>query len=80
VLSIDLVRKGASSPFGDVEVRVVKAGKPGEGVAVYGEIDRRTLILPPTRIPASGEVLDIVLRDDDTRAGTPLATVDFTVP
>jgi len=86
VLSVDLVRKGASSLFGDVEVRAVKAGKPGEvvggakGVAVYGEIDRRTLALPLTRIPASGEVLDIVLRDDDTRAGTPLATVDFTVP
>jgi P pilus assembly chaperone PapD len=86
VLSIDLVRKGASSLFGDVEIRAVKAGKPGEvvggarGVAVYGEIDRRTLALPLTRIPASGEVLDIVLRDDDTRAGTPLATVDFTVP
>lgn len=86
VLSIDLVRQGASSLFGDVEIRAVKAGKPGEivggakGVAVYGEIDRRTLALPLTRIPASGETLDIVLRDDDTQAGTPLATADFTVP
>lgn len=85
-LSIDLVRRGASSLFGDVEIRAVKAGKPGEvvggakGVAVYGEIDRRTLALPLTRIPASGETLNIVFRDDDTRAGAPLATADFTVP
>lgn len=86
VLSVDLVRQGASSLFGDVEIRAVKAGKPGEivggakGVAVYGEIDRRTLALPLTRIPTSGETLNIVLRDDDTRAGTVLATADFTVP
>ncbi|MGR4865108.1 hypothetical protein [Caulobacter sp. LARHSG274] len=86
VLSVDLVRQGASSLFGDVEIRAVKAGKPGEviggakGVAVYGEIDRRTLALPLTRVPASGETLNIVLRDDDTRAGTALATADFTVP
>ncbi|SFJ86576.1 hypothetical protein [Caulobacter sp. UNC279MFTsu5.1] len=85
-LTIDLVRQGASSLFGDIEIRAVKAGKPGEvvggakGVAVYGEIDRRTLALPLTRIPARGETLSIVFRDDDTRAGTPLATADFTVP
>jgi P pilus assembly chaperone PapD len=85
-LTIDLVRQGASSLFGDVEIRAVKAGKPGEvvggakGVAVYGEIDRRTLALPLTRIPTSGETLNIVFRDDDTRAGAPLATADFTVP
>ncbi|EJL33937.1 hypothetical protein PMI01_01892 [Caulobacter sp. AP07] len=86
LLTIDLVRQGASSLFGDVEIRAVKAGKPGEivggakGVAVYGEIDRRTLALPLTRIPTSGETLNIVFRDDDTRAGAPLATADFTVP
>jgi len=85
-LTIDLVRQGASSLFGDIEIRAVKAGKPGEvvggakGVAVYGEIDRRTLALPLTRIPARGETLSIVFRDDDTRAGTPLATADFTIP
>jgi len=86
LLTIELVRQGASSLFGDIEIRAVKAGKPGEvvggakGVAVYGEIDRRTLALPLTRIPARGETLSIVFRDDDTRAGTPLATADFTVP
>jgi P pilus assembly chaperone PapD len=85
-LTIDLVRQGASSLFGDIEIRAVKAGKPGEivggakGVAVYGEIDRRTLALPLARIPARGETLGIVFRDDDTRAGAPLATAEFTVP
>lgn len=83
VLSLDLTRLGASSVFGDVEVR---GGPKGEvlggvrGVGVYPEIDRRRVVLPLRTLPARGEALTIVLKDDDTQPGAILATVRFTIP
>lgn len=85
-LSLQLTRKGASSLFGDVEVR--PAGAPRatvplgliRGVGVYPEIDRRLVQFKLSRALVRGEHLDIVFRDDDTRSGETLAAVPFTVP
>ena len=86
VLSLDLVRKGASSLYGDVEVRPAKAPKSApalglvRGVGVYGEIDRRTVQVALAQIPKSGDRLDITFRDDDTKPGQALATATFIAP
>ena len=78
LLVFDLVRSGASSLFGNVEVR--PAGKRGElvgvarGVGVYPEIDRRTLRIVLTRAPAPGEKLEVSFTDDDSSPGKLLAT------
>ena len=78
VVTFDLVRQGANSLFGNVEVRTAKSrgGDPlgvARGVGVYTEIDRRSMRLPLTRAPAAGESLEITFSDDDTAPGTVLA-------
>jgi P pilus assembly chaperone PapD len=85
-VSIDLVRGGASSLYGAVEVR--RAGAPHSeaplgvvrGVAVYPEVDRRRLEIPLTRVPPHGEALEIRFNDDDTRPGDELAEASIVVP
>ena len=79
VMSLDLVRLGANSLFGNIEVRV--QGEPASnppiglsrGVGVYTEIDRRLVRLVLTRAPAPGEHLEITFTDDDTSPGKLLA-------
>lgn len=78
VLSLDLVRLGANSLFGNLEVHV--AGQPkspalglAHGVGVYTEIDRRAVRLALTRAPAPGERLEVTFTDDDTSPGKLLA-------
>lgn len=79
VMAFDLVRVGASSLFGNVEVRT--AGKREDpiglarGVGVYTELDRRSMRVPLTRAPAPGEKLEVSFTDDDTSPGKLLATV-----
>ena len=84
VLDFDLVRQGASSLFGNVEVRGKAKGKDpiglARGVGVYTEIDRRAMQIPLTRAPQAGEALDITFTDDDTSPGRVLAHSDFTAP
>jgi hypothetical protein len=82
VLSLDLVRQGANSLFGNVEVRV--AGQPksqpigiARGVGVYTEIDRRTIQIPLARAPQPGERLEVTFTDDDSAPGKLLAKLDF---
>jgi len=85
-LSLDLVRLGASSLYGDVEVRAMSGAKGGQviggvrGVAVYTEVGRRSLTVPLTRLPAPHERLALTFRDDDTRPGAALATATFIAP
>ena len=79
VLDLDLVRHGANSLFGVVEVRV--QGQPrkeppiglARGVGVYTEIDRRTMHIALSRAPAPGEHLEVTFTDDDTSPGKLLA-------
>ena len=78
VVDLDLVRQGASSLFGNVEIRSAKA-KGGDplgvirGVGVYPEIEKRSLEIPLTRPPAAGEALEVTFTDDDTSPGSILA-------
>ncbi len=80
-VTMELVRQGASSVYGDVEVHAAGAGRGRDevigrvrGVGVYPEIDRRSIRIPLVRAPARGERLSVVFRDDDTRSGEALAT------
>lgn len=79
MLTLDLVRLGSSSLFGNVEVRGAKERNSEvplgfvRGVGVYPEIDRRSLQIQLTRIPAPGEELVILFRDDDVTPGKQLA-------
>lgn len=79
-LQLDLVRLGANSVYGDVEVyagsgrdaRLVAAVR---GVAVYPEIRRRTVIAPLSEPVPEGTALRIVYQDDDAEPGAELATL-----
>lgn len=78
-LQLDLVRLGANSVYGDVEIHAGHGSTDHvvglvRGVAVYPEIERRTLIAPLAEAVAAGEALRIVYRDDDAHAGVELAT------
>jgi P pilus assembly chaperone PapD len=83
-LALDLVRKGKSSVYGDVEVRSAKGGAQPvgviRGVAVYPEIDHRAVRVILTRPVASGDKLTVVFKDDDTQPGRVLATETITAP
>lgn len=84
-LSLDLVRLGASSVYGDIEIRAGKGSAETvigavRGVAVYAELPRRTVIVPLAAPLKRGEPLRIVYRDDDTKPGAELATVAFVSP
>jgi len=85
LLSLDLVRNGANSVYGDVEIFVEdSAGRRPltavRGVAVYPEVARRTVIaaLPQGVVP--GQTLTIVYRDDDAEKGQVLATTTLIAP
>ena len=78
VLTVDLVRVGSNSLFGNLEVRL--QGQPrspplglARGVGVYAEISRRPLQVLLTRAPAPGEQLEVTFTDDDTSPGKILA-------
>jgi P pilus assembly chaperone PapD len=78
VAVFEIARLGRNSLFGNFEVRPVGArgGDPlgvARGVGVYTELERRTVRIPLTRIPAAGEKLEITFSDDDTSPGKVLA-------
>jgi len=85
LLSLDLVRNGTSSVYGDVEVFVEDAAgrRPltaVRGVAVYPEVARRTVIAALPQGVASGQTLTIIYRDDDAEKGQVLATTTLIAP
>ena len=79
-IQFDLVRLGANSVYGDVEVyagsgphaRLVTAVR---GIAVYPEIERRTVIAPLAEPLPEGSALRVVYQDDDANPGAELATL-----
>ncbi|WP_240811636.1 hypothetical protein [Brevundimonas sp. M20] len=85
VLSLDLVRLGDSSVYGDVEIHL-GAGPDAplatavRGVAVYPEIGRRTVVTPLQTALAPGQTVTVVYRDDDARPGEILATATLVAP
>jgi hypothetical protein len=85
ILSFELVRVGANSLFGDLEVRGSGKGDTApigavRGIGVYPEIDRRFVKIPLRRIPAAGERLEIQFRDDDTAPGAILSKASLMAP
>lgn len=85
ILTLDLVRQGANSLYGDIEIKGSR--KQGEesigavrGIGVYPEIERRYVKIPLTRIPAAGERIDIEFRDDDTSPGKILSKASVIAP
>lgn len=79
IVAFDVVRGGASSVYGNFEVRVVGAAKGAaplgiaRGVGVYPEIARRAVRIPLSRAPTPGERLEVTFTDDDTSPGKVLA-------
>lgn len=79
VLVLDIVRGGASSVYGNLEVRSAAGRRDAEalgtvrGVGVYPEISRRAVRIPLSRAPQAGEALEVTLTDDDTSPGKVLA-------
>jgi P pilus assembly chaperone PapD len=78
-VTLDLVRLGANSVYGDVQIRAGTG--PAEhvvglvrGIAVYPEIARRTVVAPLALPLTAGEPVRVVYVDDDVRAGSVLAT------
>lgn len=85
LLSMDLVRQGASSVYGDVEVLVDDAAgrRPltaVRGVAVYPEVDRRTVTTTLAEPIRAGQTLTVIYRDDDAREGEVLASATLVAP
>ncbi|MFP5456607.1 MAG: hypothetical protein ACLGHK_14060, partial [Alphaproteobacteria bacterium] len=85
ILTLDLVRQGANSLYGDLEIRGSRT--QGEepigavrGIGVYPEIERRYVRVQLTRLPAPGERLDIEFRDDDTSPGKILSKASVAAP
>jgi hypothetical protein len=84
VVTLQLIRQGDSSIFGDIEVRALKNGKPDQvigglrGIGVYPEIDRRSVEVTLNRLAAAGEPLEVIFRDEDAKPGVYLASARFT--
>ncbi len=83
VLSLDLVRSGANSLFGNVEIRAKGSKEPiglMRGVGVYTEIGHRNIQIPLQRAPAPGEQLEITFVDDDVTPGRVIARSSVAAP
>ena len=82
ILAFDLVRAGASSLFGNVEIHSATSGDEvvglARGVGVYPEIDTRLVRIPLRRAPALGEVFDVTFVDDDLTPGRVIAKASLT--
>jgi P pilus assembly chaperone PapD len=80
VMVFDIARVGASSLFGNIEIRALKNKEVfgfARGLGVYPEIGKRTVRIPLAREPGSGDKLEITFTDDDTSPGKLLAKLDL---
>src|SRR5262249_39549970 len=86
VVSLQLVRQGPNSIYGDVEIRTLKNGKPDQilgglrGLEVYPEVDRRAGEGSLARPWASGELAMVIFRDEDAKPGVYRASAGYTAP
>jgi hypothetical protein len=85
VLTLQLVRVGPNSLFGNLEVRSSKDKGPdplglARGVGVYPEVDKRQVQIQLRRAPTPGEQLEISFKDDDTAPGRLVAKTTFNTP
>ena len=85
VATVDVVRTGSASLFGDLEV-IAHKGRSSEvigaarGLGVYTEIDRRAVQVPLGRAPKKGERIEVRFSDSDTAPGKLLAAGDLVTP
>jgi hypothetical protein len=83
-LDMDLARIGATSIFGDIEIRAGGAKGPVvglvDGVGVYPEVDHRHLKVSLTRKIATGEHLSVTWRDQDVKPGALIAAGELSAP
>lgn len=82
VLVVDLVRQGANSVYGVVQLVPAGVKNPtplavARGIAIYPELDRRSVRIPLSREPKPGEKLEVTFTDDDTSPGKVLAKSDL---
>ena len=78
---LELARLGSSSLYGDIEVRDGDSVLArSAGVAVYPEVERRTLKVALIPRPPSGTVLSIVFIDQDTQPGDELTKAQLIAP
>jgi hypothetical protein len=83
VVSLELVRAGGNSLFGNLEIRAKGKKEPiglMRGVGVYTEIGYRAVLLPIQRSPAAGEQFELTFVDDDVTPGRVIARSTFTAP
>lgn len=86
VVSLDLVRLGHSSLFGDIEIHDARDRRDKaplgliRSLGVYPEIERRHVRVVLARAPASGETIMIRFIDDDVTPGKHLAEAALTLP
>ena len=86
VLTLELVRLGSSSMFGNLEVHGSKDKSSADplgvarGVGVYPEIARRQVQISFQRIPTAGEQIEVTFKDDDTDPGHLVAKADIVAP
>jgi P pilus assembly chaperone PapD len=85
VLTLQLVRVGPNSLFGNLEVRGSKDKSTdplglARGVGVYPEVEKRQVQIPLRRAPSPGEQLEISFKDDDTAPGRLVAKTTFITP
>lgn len=84
-LSLDLVRLGANSVYGDVEISIGEASGSRpltavRGVAVYPEVERRAVVAALPEAVQPGQTLTVTYRDDDAAEGVVLATATLVAP
>jgi P pilus assembly chaperone PapD len=81
VVMFELARAGASSLYGNIEVRSRKEQLGlARGLGVYPEIDQRTVSIPLRRSPTEGELLEVTFTDDDASPGRIVTKTTFNAP
>jgi P pilus assembly chaperone PapD len=80
-VSLDLLRLGSSSLYGNIEIydgdEVI--GRSA-GLAVYPEVERRAVTVALRSTPRSGATLTVVFIDQDSRPGDELAKTELIAP
>ena len=80
-LSVTLERKGATSLYGNLELRTAKeVVGMARGIAVYPEADERQAIVPLLRPLKKGEVVTAIYSVDDGKKPVQIASGTYTAP
>lgn len=80
-LAIPLRRQGATSLYGNIELRTAKeiVGVV-RGIAVYSEVEERMAVVPLLRPLKKGELVTATFVSDEAKKPVPIATGAYTAP